>query len=319
MHYQPADTQWFSQCRFGIATHWTAQSAPVAGEPLDFATAVAAFDVDTFIDRVADTGAEYLLFTGTHALQKLPAPCRAIDAILPGRTTERDLIGELMRACQQRGLYFLLYYNHSCNTGDDRDWESAVGYHGEDKSIFADNLCRIVAELGERYGQQLSAWWFDSSYSIDPSGPANTVTTDMSNFQFPWEQFSASAKVGHYARLVTFNSGMHENERNHLYTSHQDYLAGEVNDLIDPPQARFGVHGLQEHRWVCLDNPNWNHIVWNTPLAAPRYNETEIAAYLQETVGHEVPVSFNLDIDQTGALNETSRDLLRSVVHSMNV
>lgn len=313
MQYQPADTQWFSGCRFGIAAHWTAQSTPVSGKPLDFAAAVAAFDVEAFVDRVSNTGAEYLMFTGTHALQKLPAPCDAIDAILPGRTTERDLIGELMHACLQRGLYFLLYYNHSCNIGDDPQWEHAVGYHGEDKNVFADNLCRIVTEMGERYGQQLSAWWFDSSYSIDPSGPANMVTTDMSNFQFPWERFSASAKAGNCDRLVTFNAGMNDNERNHLYTSHQDYLAGEVNNLIDMPHARFGVHGLQEHRWVCLDNPNWIHNALDTPLAAPLYSEREITTYLQETARHGVPVTFNLDIDQTGAMNESSLDFLRSV------
>jgi len=316
--YQAADTEWFSRCRFGIAVHWTAQSAPVSGEPLHFFDAVNAFDVEKFVDRVANTGADYLLFTSAHALQKLPAPCAAIDAILPGRASERDLMGELMSACNARGLHFLLYYNHSCNQGDDPEWEQACGYHGEDKNVFAENIYRIVAELGARYGENLKAWWFDSSYSVDPRGPHNSVTTDLKGFQFPWERFSAKAKTGAPERLVTFNAGDADHHRNFVYTSHQDYLAGEVNHLIDPPKARFGAHGLQEHRWVCLDNPGWVHSEQSTPLAAPRYSETEVLEYLQLAGAHGVPVSFNLDVDQSGAMNESSLEVLRVAGAKLN-
>jgi len=310
--YHRSNTDWFSACAFGIAVHWTAQSLPVSGTLLDFEAAVYAFNVQKLVDQVAASGARYLLFTSTHALQKLPAPSTAMDAILPGRTCRRDLLGELADACHQRGLHFLLYYNHSCNSGDDPEWEQAIGYHGKDKSILANNLCRIVAELGNRYGPRLDAWWFDSSYSLDPRGPVNTVTTEMGDFTFSWERVAASAKAGAPDRLITFNAGMAPHERSYLYTSHQDYLAGEVNDLVDPPRSRYGVDGLQEHRWVCLDNPNWVHSSPNTPLAAPRYREEEIAAYLRCTVAHGVPVSFNLDIDQSGAVAEASLATLRS-------
>ena len=40
MAYKTADTSWLARCGFGIAVHWTAQSVPVAGEPLTFAAAV---------------------------------------------------------------------------------------------------------------------------------------------------------------------------------------------------------------------------------------------------------------------------------------
>lgn len=311
MSYRLANTDWFAACAFGVAVHWTAQSVPVAGPTLDFEAAVKAFDVPQFVHRVAACGARYLLFTATHALQKLPAPCHAVDAILPGRTCRRDLIGELAQECKRNNLHFLLYYNHSCNSGDDPAWEHAVGYHGADKQVLADNLCTIVAELGERYGVSVEAWWLDSSYSLDPRGPVNTVTTDMGDFRFPWERWASCAKAGAAERLVTFNAGMTAEQRSYLYTTHQDYLAGEVNDLIDAPCSRFGVHGLQEHRWVCLDNPNWVHSTTNTPLATPRYSVEQIAAYLRCTAALGVPVSFNVDIDQGGALCGASLSVLK--------
>ena len=39
--------------------------------------------------------ADYVLFTAAHALQMLPAPHPLLDDILPGRTSERDLLREL--------------------------------------------------------------------------------------------------------------------------------------------------------------------------------------------------------------------------------
>jgi len=94
--YQRANTDWLAGCRYGVGVHWTAQSVPRHGPPLPFQKAVDAFRVDEFVERLVYAGAEYLLFTSTHALQMLPAPNPVIDKILPGRTCKRDLIGELV-------------------------------------------------------------------------------------------------------------------------------------------------------------------------------------------------------------------------------
>jgi hypothetical protein len=306
MTYQAANTDWFAQCRFGIAAHWTAQSMPVSGPALPFAAAVAQFPVAKFLDDIQGCGAAYLLFTITHALQMLPAPSQVLDRLLPGRTCQRDLLAELAAGCTRRGLKLILYYNHSCNAQDDPDWQQAVGYHGQNKQILADNLSALVSELGGRYGSQLAAWWFDSAYSLDPSGPYQTVTTDMRDFRFPWEDFSAAAKHGHPGRLVTFNPGMRAHERLHQYSTHQDYLAGEVNDLCAVPTERWAANGLQNHRWVCLDNSAWVHHQARQPLALPRYPVAQVAEYLRAARAVHTPVTFNVDVDQCGQLSPES-------------
>lgn len=312
-HYQPADTSWFAALRMGISVHWTAQTAPVSGPALPFAEAVEAFAAERFVGTVASTGAKYLLFTLTHALQSLPAPCGSLDGLLSGRTTRRDLPADLIKACNRHGLKFIAYYNHSCNHGDDPAWEQAVGYHAEEKQLFANRVCDIVAELGRRYGSDLAAWWFDSSYSLDPSGPNNSVTTDMRGFRFPWEALTVAAKSGHPERLVTYNAGM-ALALPYKYTTHQDYLAGEANDLGEPPTSRYYSNGLQNHRWICLDNPNWSHAQLNTPLAAPRFSEAEIAAYLHRARLASTPVTFNLDVDQAGTLRDDTLAMLKAAL-----
>jgi hypothetical protein len=309
--YRQANTDWFAKCRFGISTHWTAQSQPVGMDDwLPFAEAVDQFSAAGYVDHAAQAGAEYVIFTGAHALQMLPAPSAAIDRIAPGRTTRRDLIGELADACHARGLGFILYYNHSCNSGDDPAWEHAVGYHAADKSRLAANLLSILSELGARYGARLDAWWFDSCFSLDPRGVYNSVTTDLRGFQFPWEDWTAAAKTGFPDRLVTLSSGM---LTHFLYSTHQDYEGGEANDLVAVPASRYTPDHLQAHRWVCLDNPGWVHDRVKTPLAGPRFPLSSVADYVRTSNRVSVPVTFNLDIDRTGLISPQSLAFLRQV------
>jgi Alpha-L-fucosidase len=309
--YRKSNTDWFAACHFGVSTHWTAQSQPVGEDAwLPFEEAVQQFDAKRYVQQVSEAGAQYIIFTSCHALQMLPAPCRAIDTLAPGRTTKRDLIGDLADACNARNLHFILYYNHSCNHGDDPAWEYAVGYHAADKSRLASNLAAIVKELGERYGTRVEGWWFDSCFSLDPRGVYDSVTTDLHGFHFPWEDFVIAAKAGHENRLVSLSSGM---LTHFLYSSHQDYEGGEANDLVAIPSNRYTPDQLQGHRWVCLDNPEWLHGHVMTPLAKPRFKTESVVDYVRSCNGSSVPVTFNLDIDRTGQFSPDSLALLREV------
>jgi len=275
---------------------------------MPFQKAVDAFDLRKFMDQFTRTGADYLLFTAAHALQMLPAPHPVIDQILPGRTCQRDLIAELADALESRGKALLLYYNHSCNQGQDRAWEEAVGYHGRDKQKLARNLTDIVGWLGKKYKDRLKAWWFDSPYSLDPRGPHNSVSTDMTGFQFPWEQFTLAAKLGYAARLVTYNPGVAET---FLYTTHQDYWSGELVDLKAPAKNRYLGDGLQWFGWTCLEDRAWVHHRVNTEIPQPLYSDEEVVGYVRECNAHQAPMTFNVGIYQDGRMAETSVEQLR--------
>jgi len=313
--YHRANTDWLSQCRFGVGVHWTAQTAPRKGKPLPFQRAVEAFRVDRFVDAVAHTGADYVLFTATHALQMLPAPHPVLDKLLPGRTCTRDLIGELARGLASRNIRLLLYYNHSCNGNDDTQWAKAVGYYDAKKERLVDNLCQVIAWLGERYGEQVKAWWFDSSYSLDPRGPHNSVTTDMRGFQFPWERYAKAAKTGFAERLVTFNAGVNAQ---FLYTEHQDYWAGETNDLNAPANGRYLANGLQWFGWTCLDTPGWVHAKVESEIQQPLYADAKVIDYVRHCNRNQSPMTFNVGIYQDGELATASVDQLRRVKASLD-
>lgn len=305
--YVRANTDWLARCRFGIGIHWTAQTVPRHGPAKPFAQAVAAFDVGGFVAAVEHAGADYVLLTAAHALQKLPAPHPVLDRILPGRTCERDLIRDLAEALASKRKHLLVYYNHSCNHQQDPAWEQAVGYHAPNKQRLADNLAEIVAWMGDRYGAQIKAWWFDSPYSLDPRGPHNSVTTDLAGFQFPWEKFTVAAKSGYPARLVTYNAGVNET---FLYTPHQDYWAGELVNLDSPPTQRYLDNGLQWFGWTCLEDRAWVHTRPDTKIRAPLYSDEALLRYVQTCNRHHAPMTFNVGIYQDGTMAEESIEQL---------
>jgi len=306
--YTRANTDWLAKLRYGIGVHWTARSVPRQGPPLPFQRAVEAFDLKAFVEQVRYAGADYVLFTAAHALQMLPAPNPVLDRILPGRTCKRDLIGELADALGVHHLPLIVYWNHSCNGKGDPAWREAVGYDGKDKTRFADNLIGIVGWMGQRYGKSVRAWWFDSPYSLDPSGPHNSVTTDMTGFRFPWERMTAAAKEGFSDRLVTYNAGV---DATYLYTAHQDYWAGEMNDLKHPAGSRCQSNGLQWFGWTCLDDRSWVHSQRDTEIVKPLYGDVELAAYVRACHANQAPMTFNLGIYQNGTMSQASLDQMR--------
>lgn len=305
--YKRASTDWLAKCRFGIGVHWTAQTVPRQGAPLPFQKAVERFDLDGFIKAVERTGADYVLFTAAHALQMLPAPHPVIGNILPGRTCPRDLIQELADALAAMKKHLLVYYNHSCNGQQDRPWEKAVGYHGRNKARFAQNLMDIIGWMGRRYKEKIRAWWFDSPYSLDPRGPHNSVTTDMTGFRFPWERFTVAAKLGFPDRLVTYNAGVN---RTFLYTTHQDYWAGEMVNLETPATSRYLGGGLQWFGWTCLEDRGWVHHRPNTEIPKPLYADDEVIAYVRACNSHQAPMTFNVGIYQDGTMAPASVEQL---------
>jgi hypothetical protein len=142
--YVRANTDWLAACRYGVGVCWTAESMPREGWPVPFREAVKNFDVRRFVDTIAQTGAQYVIFTATHKYQFLPAPNPVIDRIQTGQTCKRDLLAEIAQGLRNRGIHLILYYNHSCNMGADYIWEQAAGYHDRDKNLFS-ITCSILS------------------------------------------------------------------------------------------------------------------------------------------------------------------------------
>jgi len=256
------------------------------------------------VDTVAETGAEYLIFTATHRYQFIPAPNPVIDRIQTSRTCKRDLLGEIAQELRRRRISLIMYYNHSCNRAQDYMWEEAAGYNDRDKNRFFDNIFNIIEWMGLHYWDLIKAWWFDSISSLTHGGPRDTVSTDMGNFKVPWHRFTQSAKAGYPNRLVTYNAAW---SKSYMYTPNQDYRAGEIRSFEeDPPSNRYKDNGLQWHGWICLDDKGWVHTKRDTEIPDLRFSDEQVIKYVRKCIKQQAPVTLNLSIYQDATMSPKS-------------
>ena len=298
-----ADTTWFQQARYGIMVHWTKQSMPRKGEPKPYAQAVHDFDVEGFANQIQQTGAGFVILTTSHAFQYFPAPLESLEKILPGRTSQRDLVADLAGALGKRGIKLMLYFH--LGASDDEAWLKASGFWETDTRRFFNHWQSIISEVGLRYGNQLAGWWFDDG---------------SSNYYYrsaPWEMLARAAKAGHPQRLVAFNPWVLNSP-----TEFQDYFTGEGfeepggynNLLVRGGDGRYpsGTYqGLQASATLVSEG-DWVHNRKDSPVGRPKWNADQLAALLKEFAAyHNVPV-FNLEIYQEGAVSPQSVELFQS-------
>ncbi len=281
---------------WGVCVHWTTQTAPRHGECAPYPQAVDQFPVQTFADTLAETGAGYVMFTSTHARHWLPAPSPASEALLPGRCCERDLIGQLADAVRKRGMLFLLYYNHSCNNFDDPAWQKATGWLEADKTAFEKNIQGILREVGERYEDKISGYWFDSAFTLYSHHPN-------------WARWTDALKAGFPERVICYNSGINNS---HSYTPLQDYWAGEF-DILGFPLAKptlVAPNGLPFHSLFWLDD-YWLHSDADTPISLPIYSERRLTDYVRSVRDAGAFTTLNLGIYQDGTFSPNTLEQLR--------
>ena len=129
----------------------------------------------------------------------------------------------------------------------------------------------------------------------------------MSGFQFPWEQFTAVAKRGYAARLVTYNAGV---AKTFLYTTHQDYWSGELVNLDTPAKGRYLDSGLQWFGWTCIEDRRWVQSRLDTPIPPPLYTDEQVIAFVRQCNKHMAPMTFNVGIYQDGTMASASVEQL---------
>lgn len=70
-------------------------------------------NMEKFADMVQSTGAGYVIWSNVWRSYYLPAQFQAIEQIMPGHSSKRDLIGELADASNRRGIELMHYCNGS--------------------------------------------------------------------------------------------------------------------------------------------------------------------------------------------------------------
>ena len=310
-----SSTRWFADAKYGVMFHWTTRNQPRQGTAKPWPQDVDDFDVRAFADVVQQTGAGYVIFTSSWGPQYLPAPIRAIENILPGRTSERDLIGDIADALEGRGIRLMLYYHsgYPCYHAVDEAWWRAVGGDQADKTTFHDHFCRIVAEVGERYGSRVAGWFFDGAQRY--YDPHYDDTPAVGPNHAPWRRMTVAAKAGYPGRIICYNPWIYAK-----FTDFQDYFCGEgYRQNHGVPVGGSGIFpeghphaGLQAHTNFPLE-ARWGHIDPNTPIAPPRYGEEQLVDIIRDGIARKSVLSVNMEAYEDGTVSPASLALMRAV------
>ncbi|MBI4325719.1 MAG: alpha-L-fucosidase [Chloroflexi bacterium] len=288
-----ASAGWLRAAKYGLMVHWAASTVPRSGPPPPFCDAVQEFDVPRFADMVQSAGADYLIFTLAHGIQKFPAPLQAVDAVMPGRTCTRDLAGELAHALAQRGIKLIFYYHHGVG---DPEWAKASGFLQENKSAFFAQEAALLREAGLRYGSKLAGWWFDDRYPWQP-----------------FEELFQATKLGNPDRIVAWNSWILPKS-----TEFQEYWAGEVGGELMrlPAEGCFDgagpQSGLQSHVLIFVDDP-WMHTQPNSEIKAPRFSDKDLVAYVTDCNQKGAPVTLNIGVYLDGSASPATLSQLQKL------
>ncbi len=311
LHHLRSSAQWLARAQYGLMFQWGEWGYPEHGEGKPWPKMIDDFNVEKFADMVQSTGAGYVIWSATWRSYYFPAPIRAIEQIMPGRTSRRDLIGEIADALNRRGIKLMLYYH--CGYGD-REWETRnfgttdPNQTGTD-ALFRKNWIAIITEVGERYGDRLAGWFIDEGW-----------------YPSPFEEQDRALKAGYPARIVSFNDWIRPR-----LTDFQDVEFGEAFDGLNhgagqlfpdgPPAGGDGIYvtgphkGLQAHGMFILDGadygPEWG--IWrpDTGIAKPRYTSAQIVSMAEGARARHVALTFNLLMYEDGTVSEDSLAAVR--------
>lgn len=287
---QRANTDWFVRAGYGVKFTWADDTRPLHGALKSYREAVDAFDVKTFCDVMADTGAGYVIFQVNRTSNHCPAPIKTWEEAWPGQTTQRDLIGEVADGLQRKGIRLFLYMampgmGQVGDVGVSGDFRLGLG-----EEAFVERQRAILTEIGLRYGEKLAGYWFDGWTVVAEAYP-----------NIPFDTVLGFCRAGHAGRLATFNSWIFP-----IVTPWQDYWAGEAHSLREPFTERYlgrGCgRGLQAHALVTI-SPQWNHNGAG-PMKPPQFSADELIAYVRANMNHQAVTTINVGAYQEGVINE---------------
>ena len=285
-----ANTDWFVDAKYGVTFHWNVGTKPRCGPQKPYCDAVRDFDVNAFGEMVEETGAGYVIFTMPGHHSWFPAPIKTIEKIMPGRTCQRDLIGDLADALNKRDIKLMLYYPGGRSKGA---FGEASGYTKKDKTQYHNNFCDILSEIGRRYGNKVAGYWFDFC---------------PFNVSHHFERLYKATKTGNPDRTIAWNSWVQRKP-----SDFQEYWAGEMATLGVVPEANH-FKDLQPHAWIIVDNDGgWGHGKLDTDIGLPLQTNQQLIDYVKACVAKHVVVSMNVGIYQDGTISPATSKQLRAL------
>jgi len=225
--WKRANTDWFMQCRWGMLSHYLADTAsnlkPIDLTADDWNRRIDAFDVDGLARQLADAHVPYFFITLGQNSGFYLSPNRAYDDIVrisPSKCSRRDLIADLARAFAPYGIRLMVYLPGGAPGADAVARERLEQPLDERLSTIQWHWEAVVREWSLRWGRSVHGWWVDGPYNA-----AAYKHPDAPNYR----SFAEALKAGNPDSLVSFNNGLRtQSPLLYSITEFEDYTPGEI-------------------------------------------------------------------------------------------
>lgn len=302
------DPTWMKEAGYGIMTQVGGWAYPPKGDKKPWPGFAENFNVVSFVDKMRDMGAKYIVWSATWSDYLFPAPIKAIAEILPNRVSKRDLIGELIKECHKYDIKVMLYYH----LGHDhkevllaKGWEDSSTQDYVSRQRWLDREIKIFTEIGKRYGKGLDAFFLDDGCVWYPA---------------EFEKLGAALKTGNPKRVICYNPWIGPS-----ITPFQDFYCGEgfdgketpykINDgyILEGPQK-----GLQLFGCFVFDGPNWGVDKANVAVRAPRnWTADRVIEMTKRMEKERYSVAVNLLMYEDGTIGEESYKILKEAAQKL--
>ena len=304
-------TTWFKNAKWGVFTHYMADTVLTDATVDTWNQAVNGFDVQGLADQLKAIGAGYYVITLGQNSGFCCSPNAAYDkyvGIAPSKCSTRDLVADLSEALRTRGIALMVYLPSGAPDRDPAamaalEWKAGkhplwdkrpVAAGDEDPRLesFQRKWEEVIREWSTRWGTKVAGWWFDGCYYPDAM------------YRFPkapnFESFAAAARAGNPNSIVAFNPGVRDPIL--PMTPAEDYTAGEINE---PEKVKC------PGRWV--DGVQFQMLSYLGPAGAqspPRFTNAQVIKITEGIVRKGGVVSWDVPIQATGLISEPFFDQL---------
>lgn len=301
-----AQIQWMQDGPFGVMVHYVKGILPRHGQAeVDFNRMVEQFDVDHFVEQIAQTGAKWLFFTLGQNTGFYCSPNAYLESLISGCCSDRDLFGEVAGAVHAKGLRMVAYLPTEVDLQSEAirqalAWDSS----GPGKQEFQNRYQKMIECWAKCHGRCIDGWFFDGCY--DSHDKKFMRTHDWSNTRFDPQQWTAACRAGNSDAIFTMNAGM---GYPHVVLPNQDFDSGEFNDLRFLPEGPTSL-GMQSHVLTWLDC-RWLHNEIQGEIVSPRFDDDELFAFVEHHRRVGSAVTLNVGIYADGQLAQPTLAQLR--------
>lgn len=276
-------TDWLYKAKWGVMMHYgpgirgTAEPDKKGADAAQWRKIVEDFDVEGLAQQIKDFGGGYLMITSRHGDSMPLAPNAVLEkAKGAGYCPTRDLIADLHRALDKRGLHLILYYSTGMTMGAEVTQGSAA----------------VIREWSLRYGPKVKGWWLDNN--AEGKEDLQKVIAD-------------ACRAGNPEACLAFNS----KRTPHRNSPYEDFTAGDSNapGLLGS-KSRFIEGGDQYHVLTFLGHC-WGGYSIKGP--APRYTPERAASLTTHLLAGGGVITWDVKPTQSGRISEDFIRTLRAI------